>query len=136
MIRTALILVTAGTLGACAANQPYEMSEKDAAELKEALADRVAGEPESCLSLQTTRNSQIVDGQHILFKQGRTTWLNQPQMQCPLLGRVGYAMVLEPTVGTHVCRGDVIKVMDTSTRSIIAACSFGEFVPYRLAERE
>ena len=135
MTRLAPALALAGVLAACAPAQPYEMSERDSAKLQEALADRTAGEAERCLPLASTRNPQVIDEKHILFKQGRTTWLNQTNMRCPLLDNIGYVMVLEPTVGTQICRGDVAKIMDSSTGGIMGACALGDFVPYRTAEK-
>lgn len=135
MTRLAPAFALAGILAACAPTQPYEMSERDSAKLQEALADRTAGEAERCLPLASTRNPQVIDEKHILFKQGRTTWLNQTNMRCPLLDNIGYVMVLEPTVGTQICRGDVAKIMDSATGGIMGACALGDFVPYRTAEK-
>ena len=136
MSRSLPLVALAGLLTACAAERPYEMSERDTATLQTALADRTAGEAERCLPLDSTRNTQVVDEKHILFKQGRTVWLNQPNMRCPLLDSVGYVMVLEPTVGSQVCRGDVAKIMDTATGAIVGACALGDFVPYRAAAKD
>lgn len=136
MSRTLPAFALIGVLAACAPAQPYQMSDRDSQTLQRALADRTAGEPERCLPLASTRNSQVVDEKHILFKQGRTTWLNQPNMRCPLLDNVGYVMVLEPTVGTQICSGDVAKILDTSTGGIMGACALGDFVPYRTADKD
>lgn len=135
MTRTLSALALVAALSACAPNQPYEMSERDAARLQEALADKVAGEPVRCIDSDMMRNPQVIDEQHILFKEGRTTWVNQPKMRCPLIDGSGRVLVVEPTVGTRICEGDLAKVMDTSTGQILTACSFGPFTPYRTAEK-
>lgn len=131
--KSAATLALAAFLAGCAADQPYAMTERDATRLAEALGDKVAGEPRDCLNVDQLRNPQVIDEKHIVFRQGRTTWLNQPRMRCPMIDRVGRVLVLEPTVGTQICDGDIAKVLDTSTGTIMAACSFGEFVPYRSA---
>lgn len=133
MTRIIPVLALVNVLAACAPAQPYEMSQRDKASLQEALADRTAGEPERCLPLDSTRNTQVIDEKHILFKQGRTTWLNQPEIRCPLLDNVGTIMVLEPRGGSYICSGDVAKIMDTSTGGIIGMCALGDFTPYRTA---
>lgn len=123
-------IVATGLLAACAQPQPYEMTERDASRLQEALAGKTAGAPKDCLPLTSARNPEIIDGGHILYKQGRTTWLNTPEMRCPLVGGSGYVLVLEPFGGSRICDGDIAKVLDTSTGAIVGACSLGKFVPY------
>ncbi|MBW0144104.1 hypothetical protein [Sphingomicrobium clamense] len=133
MYRQIASIALVAALAGCSAAQPYEMTERNSAKLQAALADKVAGEPEKCLRLDQTRNSQVIDEKHILFKQGSTTYLNQPRMRCPMIDNVGYALLIDPPVGSSICSGDIVKVFDTGTGQTVSGCSLGEFIPYRTA---
>lgn len=136
MLRTIIPIAALAMLAGCGASQPYEMSERNAAQLKEALAGKVAGEPQDCLPMRRHLGSHAIDSKHILFKQGTTTWLNQPEFRCPLLGGAGYAIVVEPFAGGRLCKGDLARVIDTGTGQMLSSCQLGQFVPYREASAE
>jgi hypothetical protein len=37
------------------------------------------------------------------------------------------------TSSSQLCRGDIATVIDTSTRTPVGSCVFGDFVPYTVA---
>lgn len=118
-------------LGACA-GQPMEADRdpQDEARLAQALAGKVAGQPVSCLPNYRTTQMEVIGRDTILYRDGRTSYLQRTNGYCyPNGPRGGYALVTKQ-FGSSVCRGDIGQVLDTSTRMFAGSCSFNEFIPY------
>ena len=129
-------LVAALSIAGCAYQQNvgFERSPRDAVVLAKALDGKVAGAPRACLGQPYTRDMTVVDEHTILFRDGRTTWRNDPPGGCSNLGRPGYAMVTR-LFGSQYCRGDIVHVVDTSSGMFAGSCGLGDFVPYSRPRR-
>jgi len=130
-----LIFATAAIgLAACATatGQPEQRSAKAQATYDKALAGKVAGKPTNCLSLQRSNDMTVIDDDTILYRDGRTTYVNKPLGSCNLLSRGSYALVTRSS-GSQLCRGDIATVTDVSTGTTVGSCAIGDFVPYTAA---
>ena len=47
-------------------------------QLAKLLKDRVAGEPQNCITLSSVTSSQVIDKTAIVYRDGRTLWVNIP----------------------------------------------------------
>jgi hypothetical protein len=107
---------------------------EDQARLAEALAGRVAGTPQDCVSEFETGTQQPYAPDAILFR-GRTgdvLYLNRLPTGCPGL-TYGKAIAVR-TPMSRLCRGDVVTVFDPVSRMETGSCALGPFTPYRLAQ--
>ncbi len=133
-MRMLLLAVAATSLVACETtdSQPEQRSAQAQATYDRLLAGKTAGRPATCLPLLRSNDMVVIDDDTILYRDGRTTYVNQPLGGCSRLGRGSYALVTR-TFGSQLCRGDIATVVDTSTGMTVGSCSFGDFVPYRPA---
>ncbi len=130
-----LIFATAAIgLSACATDvsQPEQRSASAQATYDRLLAGKVAGPPTKCLPLQRSNDMQVIDDDTILYRDGRTTYVNKPLGSCNLLGRGSYALVTR-SQGSQLCRGDIGSVTDMTTGVTVGSCALGDFVPYKPA---
>lgn len=128
-----LIFATAAIgLAACATamSQPEQRSVKAQATYDKLLAGKTAGRPAKCLPLQRSNDMQVIDDDTILYRDGRTTYVNKPLGSCNLLSRGSYALVTRSS-GSQLCRGDIANVVDASTGVTVGSCALGDFVPYK-----
>jgi hypothetical protein len=126
-------LLAAGIFGLCAcatASEPAQRSASAQRQYDNLLAGKVAGKAEKCLPTYRSNDMTIIDDNTILFRDGRTTYVNHPLGGCQSLGRSGSALVTR-NIGPQLCRGDLATVMDNSSGMTLGACSLGDFVPYR-----
>jgi hypothetical protein len=101
------------------------------AELAELLEGRVAGEPVKCLNRSRSSDAvQIVDGTALVFREGRTLYVNRPEG----------ARILDwndlpvfRIFGTGLCARDQVELRDRSSLFPGPVILLGEFVPYRRA---
>lgn len=94
------------------------------------LSGRVAGPPQNCLSRRAAEQMHVVDDYTILYRNGATTWRNDPPGGCNGLGRPGAAMVSR-TFGSQLCRGDIVRIVDNRSGFQSGTCVLGDFVPFR-----
>jgi uncharacterized protein DUF6491 len=124
------ILLLAGLAGACAPQEPVEMSEADQSRLAEALAGRTPGPPVSCVSQRGLGSNRAIGDQAILFEAtGDTVYVNRPAGGCPGLG-FGRTLVIRTTI-SQLCRGDIVTVLDPVSGTEYGGCGLGDFIPYR-----
>jgi hypothetical protein len=126
-------------IAACSACASSAVSEPRTAraetELARALAGKVAGPPVSCLPSFRTNDMTIIDDDTVLFRDGRNrVYRNDPPGGCSPMGSAGYALVTRSSTG-EMCRGDIVRVVDLSSRMTAGSCSLGEFIPYRAVAR-
>lgn len=96
------------------------------------LAGKTPGRAEKCLPLHRTRDMQVIDDHTILFRDGRTTYVNTTLGDCNNLANPSYALVTR-NFGPQLCRGDISTVTDPTSGMTVGSCSLGDFVPYRPA---
>ncbi|MCJ8190997.1 DUF6491 family protein [Sphingomicrobium aestuariivivum] len=127
-----LALAPLALLAGCTTSEPYAMSADDEAELAELLGDRVPGEPVSCLPANVT-SSTVVDDHTIVYRVGRTRYLQTFDAPCSGLDRIGHVLVIESPMG-RTCRGDRARVVETTAGMTGGFCTFSHFIPYRDAD--
>lgn len=120
------------TACATAMSQPEQRSAKAQATYDKLLAGKTAGRPTNCLPLQRSNDMTVIDDDTILYRDGRTTYVNKPLGSCNMLSRGSYALVTRSS-GSQLCRGDIATVTDVSTGVTVGSCAMGDFVPYRPA---
>lgn len=115
-----------------AARAEAEMAE-DAANLEQALAGRVAEDPQSCVNARDLGGNKSFGEGVILFRgpTNSTVYVNRPPAGCPDLS-FGRALKVR-TTSTRLCRGDIVTVFDPVSRVEYGGCSLGDFTPYRRA---
>jgi len=124
-------LSAAVVLAACSTTPVQEVrSPRAQKELADALAGRVAGKPVSCLPSYRADNMQIIDDWTILFKDGRTTYLQNPRGGCPGIGSRRNILVTRLFGTNRLCSGDISHLLDPVSGIQGGACVFSEFVPY------
>jgi hypothetical protein len=99
-------------------------------ELDKALAGRVAGAPVNCLPHYSSDNMQIIDDWTILFKDGRTVYLQNPRGGCPGIGSRRNVLVTRLVGSTQLCNGDINHLVDPVSGIGGGSCVFSQFVPY------
>lgn len=121
-IAAAAVTLTAPAAGAA--------SRYDAdAELQKALAGRVAGKPINCIPLSSVTGNTIVTGRAIIYRIGSRLYVNQPRGDgAKRLNRDD--VLVTRTVGTDLCRLDVVQLLDRTSRIPRSFVSLGQFVPY------
>ena len=120
----------AAILAACS-TAPAQQSRSPQAsrELADALAGRVAGPPQRCITTYRTTSVHPIDDWTILYDQGSTIYVQNPRGGCPGVGRGNDILVTRQT-STQICDGDIAQTVDLTSRVQGAGCVFGPFVPY------
>ena len=118
--------------GACTMNQADPRAEQAGeARLAAALEGyEQAGPPTSCVQEYQLGGNRSA-GEAIIF-DGRTSgtlYVNRPAGGCSSLGSSN-ALVTRSS-GAQLCRGDIARVIDPTTRTEFGGCALGDFTPYR-----
>lgn len=122
MVRCTGIAVVAGLASGCGpepAAGPAALPE---------LAGRIAGQPQSCVSIQPATTMRIADRRTILYGSGATVWVNRMASDC--FANSMDILVTHPT-GSEYCRGDIVRSVSPQGGIPGPSCVLGDFVPYR-----
>lgn len=126
-----LAIAAVATLCACQTTAAPEPRSARAQQTYETmLAGKVAGQPVRCLPNFRTNDMVPIDENTILFRDGRTVYVNTPIGSCYGLGRFNNALVTR-TFNSNLCRGDIAQVVDPTTGVHSGSCALGDFVPFR-----
>ncbi len=127
-----LPIAAIAVLCACqtAATEPGQRSARAQQTYDKALAGKVPGQPVRCLPTFRSNDMVPIDENVILFRDGRTVYVNHPLGSCYGLGRFNNTLVTR-TLGGNLCRGDLATVVDLTTGVHAGSCALGDFVPYR-----
>lgn len=98
------------------------------AELASMLEGRVAGEPRSCISTFTNRESRVIDGTALVYGRGRTIWVNRTANPRDLDD--WDALLIRQYGGSQLCRQDIVTTFDTASGMYTGNVFLSEFVPY------
>ena len=71
------LLAAAAVAVAPAASAREKLSPED--QLTKLIGNRVAGEPQNCISLASIGSSQVIDKTAIVYRVGSTLWVNRPR---------------------------------------------------------
>jgi len=102
--------------------------------LAKMLEGRVAGEPASCIStLRSGRSLQIIDKTAIVFREGRTLWVNRTANP-ETLDSDDYLVIRHMGSGSRLCRLDNVTSQSQTGNFFTGAIFLEDFVPYRLSD--
>jgi len=127
-------LIAAGSavvLASCSTAPVQEVrSPKAAKELAVALAGRTAQPAVNCIPGFRSPDMQVIDDWTILYREGRTVYVQNPRGGCRGLGFGSYTLVTRK-YGTHqTCSGDINQLVDLQSGFGGGSCVFGPFTPY------
>ena len=127
-----MIAVSGAALLASCSTAPVQETRSPRAErqLAAALAGRTAQPPVRCLPSYRTTQMEVVDDWTILYKDGRTTYVQNPRGGCRGLGIGAYTMVTRQYGTNQLCDGDISQLVDLRTGMNGGSCVFGPFTPY------
>ena len=111
-----------------ASSQP-ERTARASSELADALAGYVPGSPQRCIPTYRADRVQVIDEWTILYRDGRTIYVQNPRGGCPGLGR-GETLVTRQIGPAQLCDGDIAHTVDLVSRIGSGSCTFGPFIPY------
>ena len=127
----ALFAGTVALLASCSTTPVAQTRSPEAQkELAEALAGRVAGKPVDCLPTYRSDNMQIIDDWTILFKDGRTVYLQNPRGGCPGISSRRNILVTRLFGTAQLCSGDISRLVDPTSGIGGGSCVFSQFMPY------
>jgi hypothetical protein len=92
------------------------------------LAGRVAGEPRACINPSPQNALRVVDDRTLVYRQGRTLWVNRLRDACPTLDR--YSTLIVEVRGGRYCNGDHVRELEPGSSIPGPICILGDFVPY------
>jgi hypothetical protein len=111
-------------LPAAAAAQPVTGE----AELAKLIEGRIAGTPVNCLPYRRLGNARIINGVGIVYRVGRTLYVNRPRSSPADLDPNDILVV--NGFGSQLCSLDRIDLVDRNVGFWTGFVSLGEFVPY------
>ena len=137
MPKIALALPALALVVACAQtprDQARAAAEAERAEqdLSKELAGLTPGEPRGCLNTSETRNAQSRGyGTKIVYiVSPGVKYVTDAGPGCEGLGRRDDILVTTSPTG-QLCRGDIARTIDRTSRFPTGSCAFGDFTPYR-----
>ena len=129
--RTLLGISATALLASCSTTPVQESrSPKAQEDLDRALAGRVAGPPVSCIPSYRSTDMQIIDDWTILFKDGRTIYVQNPRGGCRGIGSGSNTLVTRLIGTSQLCSGDINHLVDLHSNIGGGACVFAPFIPY------
>lgn len=126
------LIVAGGALAAScstAVTQPGR-SPRAERELAAALAGRTAQPAVRCLPAYRTAQTQVIDEWTILYRDGRTIYVQHPRGGCRGIGLGGYTMVQRKFGTNDTCDGDIVQLVDLRSGIPGGSCVLGPFIPY------
>jgi len=99
------------------------------ADLSLELAGRTAGPPQDCVSASPGDSLAPRDRQTLVYRRGRTIWVNRLADSCPGLDPTSRLIV--EVHGSQYCRGDRIRAVEPGLTIPGPTCPLGRFTPYR-----
>lgn len=129
------VLIGFLVLAACTptAAEQRATSDRDAASaraLDQALAGLTPGQPQTCLSEVDRRNagsSKI--GSTLIYRASRDR-IYRNDMNGGCVGGGSDPIIVTSTPTGQLCRGDIARLVDRTSRITTGSCAFGDFVPY------
>src|SRR3546814_4889243 len=91
-------------------DQSPTLTAKQQATLTKALEGKVAGKPQSCMSMIPRADLQVISDDVLLYKIGRTVYVNRMMGNCS--GLTNGRTLVSNVWGSQVCRGDIARVAD------------------------
>lgn len=102
-------------------------------QMQKLLAGRTADAPVSCISLTRARSSHVIPGQAIVYRSGSKLYVNRPSSGAESLD--DDSILVTRTIGSQLCRGEAVNLVDRASRFQRGFVILGDFVPYSRAKR-
>ena len=103
-------------------------------EIAKAIAGRVEGKPVDCIYQHDIRSSRIVDRTAIIYEMSNgTIYINRPESGASFMHWDD--VLVTDTHGPQLCRVDIIRLYNTSSRIQTGSVGPGMFVPYSRRDR-
>ena len=117
-------------IGAAVIAAPAMAARRDSpdVQLQKLLAGRTAGKPVSCISLNWSRSSDVIPGRAIVYRVGGKLYVNTPRSGAESLD--DDSILVTRTVGSQLCRGEAVQLVDRTARFPRGFVLLDEFVPY------
>jgi hypothetical protein len=105
----------------------------DAQEVDRALVRLIPGTPTSCLTGIDRRQARSRSiGSTVLYTVNRgRVFRNDMNGNCNLSGD---PILVTVTPTDALCRGDIVQLVDRTSRFPVGSCSYGDFIPYTRAK--
>lgn len=120
--------LVAGLFAAGAASVVYAASRTPAEELDREIGSWVAGPPQECIDLRRVTASRAL-GDTMLFKVRSAIKYRTDSPGCPA-AKIGATLVTNPD-SSHLCKGDIVGLVDLDNGIQEGSCAVGEFIPYK-----
>lgn len=136
-MKTTIVIAALAAFG-MAASAASAQSDRQARQIAEAdarLAEfTVTGDADTCLSLRRVEHIRPLDDTRFLIEtRGGGPYLSEMRGRCSGAAD-SFTYLQYRTSGAQLCRGEIVQVLDQSTRMLRGSCSLGEF--QRLDPRE
>ena len=125
-MRVVMCLISGALLAAALPAQAARIEPE--ARLAKRLEGRVAGKPVDCIPQYRVESSEIFEKTAILYKAGRTWYLNRPVSGKNFLGRDD--ILLTDTHSSDLCSVDIVRLLDQSSHFPSGSLGLGQFIPY------
>ncbi len=99
------------------------------ADTADELAGRIAGQPQSCVSIEPTSSLRVIDPATLGYGNGRTIYVSRLRARCS--GLTALSTIVLDARGTQYCRGDHFRAAETGAVVLGPICVLGPWVPYR-----
>ena len=123
-----VMLLAGSALPAGAQDRAAQRAAAGEAALSRITAGRTSDKPVDCINLRNIRSSEIVDDTAIVYRMNNgTLFVNRPA------GGGGLDrddILVTRTIGTQLCRIDIVNLVDRNSRMFSGSLSLGDFVPY------
>ena len=132
ILKSTLFALTALGLSAAPAVQaaPAQTGEEKLAKM---LEGRAAGEPQNCIRTMPNIEMDIIDKTAIVFKDGRTLWVNRTRTP-ETLDEDDVLVIRKFGSAGELCSNDSVTTQDRGTGMFNGVVFLGDFVPYRMVE--
>ena len=105
------------------------------AEAKRLLADKVAGEPVSCISaFDAVRPVDLPGGGVLYHRSNDEVFVQNFGGTCDIRTN-DEAYLIRTSTMTQLCRGEIAQAISRVNNVQIGACVYSDFVPYRAATK-
>ena len=131
-MRIALLFTLAAALALPTASSAKRDNLTDEARLAKALDGLTPGKPQSCINLREAQQTEAY-GDSVLFTVGRKLVYKTESKGC---GNRGSDTFVTRTIGTQLCRGDVIERVDLLSGMRSGFCIAGDFTPYKAVKQQ
>ncbi|HET9336065.1 MAG TPA: hypothetical protein VFO12_06615 [Sphingomicrobium sp.] len=127
-----MLAAAGGMLAGSCTTTPIQQTQSPRAqrELAEALSGRTPGPPLRCIPGYRSDQMQVIDDYTILFRDGRTIYLQKPRDGCIGLSSGNRTLVTRKFGTSETCQGDINHLVDMPSGMQTGSCVFGPFVPY------